>query len=82
MWNWDLPSDVLNGPADASPDGIYNFDERPPYNNLAYGLVAVCVSLTIAGALLRAYTRLCVVKKVHVEDCMCQATITFVNSIV
>ncbi|TGJ80279.1 hypothetical protein E0Z10_g8482 [Xylaria hypoxylon] len=68
MWNWPLPSEVLNGPADVSPDGIYNFDERPPYNNLAYALVAVCITLTILGASLRAYTRLCVVKKVHVED--------------
>ncbi|KAI0100988.1 hypothetical protein GGR51DRAFT_530850 [Nemania sp. FL0031] len=68
MWNWPLPSDVLNGPANVSPDGIYNFDERPPYNNLAYALVGVCTSLTILGASLRAYTRLCVVKKVYVED--------------
>ncbi|KAJ8119388.1 hypothetical protein ONZ43_g3652 [Nemania bipapillata] len=68
MWNWPLPSDVLNAPAYASPDGVYNFDQRPPYNNPAYGLVAVCVFLTLTGVLLRIYTRLCIVKQVHLED--------------
>ncbi|KAI0965029.1 hypothetical protein F4678DRAFT_453932 [Xylaria arbuscula] len=68
MFKWPYPESVLEGPADVSPDGTYNFDVQPPYNTQAYVLVAVCSALTVVGALLRAYARIRVSKKVHIDD--------------
>ncbi|KAH8889474.1 hypothetical protein GQ53DRAFT_825363 [Thozetella sp. PMI_491] len=68
MFNWPWPESVLNGPADVSPDGTYNFDTRPPHNTAAYAFVAVCLALTTVGALMRVYSRVWVAKKVHLED--------------
>ncbi|KAI8945404.1 hypothetical protein F4801DRAFT_128057 [Xylaria longipes] len=68
MFNWPWPNSVLDGPAGMSPDDTYNFDVNPPYNTEAYALVAVCLALTIVGALLRVYVRVRVTKKVYIED--------------
>ncbi|KAK2611193.1 hypothetical protein N8I77_004559 [Diaporthe amygdali] len=70
MYHWSWPAEILNGPAAVSPDGTYNFDLPPPHNTAGYAFVAVCVTLTIVGALLRAYARVRVTKKVHLEDCL------------
>lgn len=69
MYHWSWPAEILNGPAAVSPDGTYNFDLPPPHNTAGYAFVAVCVTLTTVGALLRAYARVRVTKKVHLEDC-------------
>ncbi|KAI0414549.1 hypothetical protein F5X98DRAFT_241037 [Xylaria grammica] len=68
MFDWPWPDSVLNGPADVSPDGTYNFGVNPPYNTEAYSLIAVCLALTIVGALLRVYVRVRVTKKAYIED--------------
>ncbi|KAJ0121628.1 hypothetical protein J7T55_008794 [Diaporthe amygdali] len=68
MYHWSWPAEILNGPAAVSPDGTYNFDLPPPHNTAGYAFVAVCVTLTTVGALLRAYARVRVTKKVHLED--------------
>jgi hypothetical protein len=66
---WPYPQSVLDGPADISPNGVYNFDVVPPWNNQAYAVVGVGVSITLIGALLRFYVRVFVNKRVYLDDC-------------
>lgn len=62
--------DILNGPADAPPNGTTsNFDRHPPHNTEGYAVAGVCVALTTLAVGLRAYARIGLVKEVHFEDC-------------
>jgi hypothetical protein len=66
---WPYPPSVLDGPADISPNGVYNFDVVPPWNNQAYAVIGVGVFITLIGALLRFYVRVFVNKRVYLDDC-------------
>ncbi|KAI1753927.1 hypothetical protein F4782DRAFT_494443 [Xylaria castorea] len=66
--SWPYPPSVLDGPADISPNGVYNFDVVPPWNNQAYVVVGVGVSITLIGALLRFYVRVFVTRRVYLDD--------------
>lgn len=66
----DVQQEILNGAALTPPVGqISNFDDPPNHNTEALAVAVICISLAMMAGLLRVYSRLFVVKKVHLEDC-------------
>lgn len=66
-----LPPEVLYGPAYAPPDNtIPNFDDPPNQNVLGLTVIVLCLTFATLCAIFRAYSRIVVVKKIHIEDCM------------
>jgi uncharacterized membrane protein len=61
---------ISDGPAQKSPDGIYQFDNPP--NNNACGLAAasVCFAVTTMVVMLRAYSRLYCSRRLGIEDAL------------
>lgn len=61
---------ILNGPALTPPDGVVSdFDNPANHNAEALAVAAVCISLALVAACLRAYSRIFVAKKLQLEDC-------------
>ncbi|KAI0451921.1 hypothetical protein F5B21DRAFT_485070 [Xylaria acuta] len=59
----------LNGPALAPPDGVLpNLTNPPNQNALGIAVTAVCLFLGTFAVLLRAYSRVLVSRKLHIED--------------
>ncbi|KAH6645399.1 hypothetical protein BKA67DRAFT_111382 [Truncatella angustata] len=71
-WNSLTPAQqdaFLNGPALAPPAGVKsNFVDPPNHNATVIGVTTMCVALAAVMVLLRAYSKLCVSKKVNIED--------------
>ncbi|KAF3061048.1 hypothetical protein GL218_02993 [Daldinia childiae] len=60
---------ILNGPSAIPPEGVVqNLDNPPNGNGRAIALVVVCLFLVMTAALMRAYSRIFIVKKLHIED--------------
>ncbi|KAI1128526.1 hypothetical protein F5Y10DRAFT_240288 [Nemania abortiva] len=62
--------EILNGPAlePPSPDIIPNLENPPNGNVIALATVTICLSVATISALLRAYARIFVSRKVNLED--------------
>lgn len=57
-------------PGAPAPEGqSSNLGTRPLYNSQGIAIVTVCVALVTLGGLVRVYSLLMFVKKVHLEDC-------------
>ncbi|KAI1453479.1 hypothetical protein F4805DRAFT_443350 [Annulohypoxylon moriforme] len=64
-----LQQKILNGPALAPPDGVTpNFIDPPNKNYEAIAVLVVCLFLSTAAAIGRAYSRTFVTKKVQLQD--------------
>ncbi|KAI1176832.1 hypothetical protein F4777DRAFT_544396 [Nemania sp. FL0916] len=60
---------ILDGPSTVPPDGIIpNFDNPANGNAGAIALAVICYSLASTAGLLRAYSRIFILKKVRLED--------------
>lgn len=61
---------ILNGPAQAPPDGTLGLGGSSMYGNIV-GIVLVTIFTTTVTALglMRLYTKMVLTKKLHVEDC-------------
>lgn len=63
---------ILNGPAMQPPPGVTpNFAHPHNHNKEATAFLIVCSTLVVSAALTRAYSRVFVMRKVYMEDCMC-----------
>ncbi|KAK7967306.1 uncharacterized protein PG986_001583 [Apiospora aurea] len=64
----EVLAQILAGPAQKSPDGVYQLDNPPNHN--ASGLVAIgfFVAIATTAVLLRAYSRLLCSRKIRIED--------------
>ncbi|KAI0179003.1 hypothetical protein GGR52DRAFT_569909 [Hypoxylon sp. FL1284] len=60
---------LLDGPALAPPKGVVsNFDNPDNNNGLAYGVIALCITVATLCLMIRAYSRLVLFKQLKVED--------------
>lgn len=60
---------ILNGPALTPPDGVIpNFTNPPNRNGEVLAVIIVCLSLTTVTLLGRLYSRVFLVKALHIED--------------
>lgn len=71
---FDLPPEVqeqiFNGPALAPPEGtIPNLADPPNRNGMAIAIAVICLLLGTIVGILRVFSRLCVSRKLHLEDC-------------
>lgn len=71
---FDLPpqaqEQILNGPGLAPPEGtIPNLVDPPNRDGMAIAIAVVCLFLGTMVGVLRAFSRLCVSRKLHLEDC-------------
>lgn len=69
-----LPTDqraaFLAGPALYPPAGVESvFDDPPNQNSMVRGVFIVYLTLTFAAVVLRGYCKICLVRKVLLEDC-------------
>ncbi|KAI0005179.1 hypothetical protein F4779DRAFT_55561 [Xylariaceae sp. FL0662B] len=61
--------EFLDGPALHPPTGIKpNFDNPPNLNALVRGVISVCLALATIAITLRVYSRVFVIRKIHLED--------------
>lgn len=61
----------LRGPSCPAPEGeTSNLDNPPNSNGEAFFFAILCAIIVTSTTLARAYSRICLVKQVHVEDCM------------
>jgi hypothetical protein len=61
---------ILNGPAMIPPKGaVINFQNPPNHNRAALAVAIVSLLLVTVGVLCRIYSRVFIIKKVHLEDC-------------
>jgi hypothetical protein len=61
----------LKGPSCPAPEGVSsNLDNPSNSNGEAFFLAVLCIVLVATTALARAYSRICIVKEHHIEDCM------------
>ncbi len=67
---------LLNGPAGVSHTGVYNLANPDNQNSLVVGLAIGSLALTTILVLLRAYSRLVIVKRAKLEDCAYPATVS------
>lgn len=60
---------ILNGPALAAPENVVpNLHDPPNRNTLAYTVVAICLTVSALQVLMRAYSRIFVLKSFKCED--------------
>ena len=62
---------TLDGPAQASPDGVHRFDPAPNRNACGLAAASVCLAIATVMVMLRAYSRLFCSRKLGIEDGMC-----------
>ena len=60
---------LLNGPAAKSPDGVYHLDNPDNQNAMVVGVTIASLVLTTILVLIRAYSRLVMIRRVAFEDC-------------
>ncbi|KAI0517801.1 hypothetical protein F5B22DRAFT_645504 [Xylaria bambusicola] len=74
---------TLNSPALPPPPGVVpNFLRPPNKNHVAIIVNVVCLVVTVLVICLRAYARICCIKKLHFEDYLIPAALaTFVSSV-
>lgn len=61
----------LDGPASPPPNGtVANLENPPKHNTGPLVLLVFCLLLAVLASLGRAYSRIFVVKRLRVEDCM------------
>lgn len=71
----DVQQQILDGPALTPPDGVLpNFDSPPNKNAEAVAVAVVCMLLVATTGLLRVYSGVFVVKKLHFEECKLTAS--------
>lgn len=66
-----IQQQILDGPALAPPKGVIPNLKNPPNSNVeAIVVLVVCLFLSTVAGLFRAYTRIFIVRKVYLQDCM------------
>jgi hypothetical protein len=63
---------ILKGPAALPPPGVKsNFDhaKNERSQQLVLALTIICVMLVTLATFARLYSRICVQKQIHIEDC-------------
>ncbi|KAI1461803.1 hypothetical protein F4805DRAFT_245270 [Annulohypoxylon moriforme] len=65
----DYQEDTLNSPALNPPDGVKpNFTNPPNHSDLGLAVIVLCLVLATSTFLMRMYSRIFVMKTMHVED--------------
>ncbi|RYP77603.1 hypothetical protein DL769_003376 [Monosporascus sp. CRB-8-3] len=60
---------ILEGPALKPPsDLLYNLDDPPNGNGVAFAAITICVTVATLAAILRAYSKILVTRNVVLED--------------
>lgn len=61
---------ILNGPAEAPPEGVTpDFTNPPNGNSEALAVIIICTILATLALIGRLYSRAFLIKKLHIEDC-------------
>ena len=62
---------ILNSPALDPPPGVQsNLIDPPNRRDLGLGILIPCIAIVTTMTLIRLYVKLCIIKKMHIEDCM------------
>lgn len=71
----------LKSPSCPAPEGVTsNLENHSNSNGEALFVGILCTVLVVAATLARAYSRICIVKQLHIEDCMSPSS-SFVVSV-
>lgn len=66
----------LNGPAMAPPSGVIpNFVDPPNIEHVIILVLVLCVVLQTLALLMRIYTKVFIIRKMAVEDCMSSSAV-------
>ncbi|KAI1260527.1 hypothetical protein F5Y18DRAFT_404937 [Xylariaceae sp. FL1019] len=67
--SYQIPEAILEGPALAPPPGVIpNLENPRNYNAITIAADSICITITIIFVAIRAYVKLCCLKKIHLED--------------
>jgi hypothetical protein len=68
-----VQEEILNSPGMVPPDNVTpNLENPPNYNAQAIVVSVVCLTLVVVSSLIRAYSRVVILKTVKLEDCTFQ----------